>query len=266
MTDNNNRAFMYGESVFTTMRLLDGSLEDWELHFDRLQKGVEFIYGPFNDGDDWMHKLKNRLESKLLELSGDKIVRLSVYREQSRGLIRTGLISVTDLKIHLTQGPLDQSRYVNKTIKLRTCPAPIRPHWWPSFLKAGNYLETILSQKMFMRPGDDDILFLSKDDTIFESSVANIFVVKNDKLYTAPLGPNVLDGVMRKKIINSYNQIFRDLDETETTMEQLFKADGVFGCNSVRGLFIVDRIDDHDIHYGEDFKIKFERLKNKVFK
>ncbi len=257
---------MYGESVFTTMRLLDGTLSDWDLHYDRLQKGVEFLYGPFTDGDDWTHKLKNRLESKFLDLSGDKILRLSVYREQSRGLIRSGLISVTDLKVHLSQGPLDQSRYIDKTIKLRTCPAPMRPHWWPSFLKAGNYLETILAQKMFMRPDDDDVLFLSQDDTVLESSVANIFVVKHDKLYTAPLGANVLDGVMRKKIILSAPDVFKDVDETETTIEQLFKADAVFGCNSVRGLFIIDRIDDHEIKYNEEFKVKFERLKSLVFK
>jgi 4-amino-4-deoxychorismate lyase len=257
---------MYGESVFTTMRLIDGTLSDGDLHYDRLQKGVEFLYGPFSDGDDWIHKLKNRLEAKFLDLSGDKIVRLAVYREQSRGLIRSGLISVTDLKVHLSQGPLDQSRYVDKTIKLRTCPAPMRPHWWPSFLKAGNYLETILAQKMFMRPDDDDVLFLSQDDTILESSVANIFVVKHEKLYTAPLGASVLDGVMRKKIILSAPVVFKDVDETETTMEQLFKADAVFGCNSVRGLFIIDRIDDHEIKYNEEFKVKFERLKSLVFK
>jgi branched-subunit amino acid aminotransferase/4-amino-4-deoxychorismate lyase len=248
------------------MRLLDGILLDWDLHYDRLHKGVEFLYGPFNDGDDWPYKLKNRLEAKFLDLSGDKILRLSVYREQSRGLIRSGLISVTDLKIHLSNGPLDQSRYIDKTIKLRTCPAPVKAHWWPSFLKAGNYLETILAQKMYMRPGDDDVLFLSQDDTVLESSVANIFVVKHDKLYTAPLGPNVLDGVMRKKIIQSATEIFKDVDETETTMEQLLKADAVFGCNSVRGPFIVDRIDDHDIKCNEDFKIEFERLKSLVFK
>jgi 4-amino-4-deoxychorismate lyase len=256
---------MYGESVFTTMRMAEGTLLDWDLHFDRLKKGVEFLYGPFTDEDDWAYKLRNRLDVKFADLTGDKVIRLSVYREQSRGLIRTGLISVTDLRINLSHEPLDQTRYINKTIKLRTCPAPVRPHWWPPYLKAGNYLETILAQKMYLRPGDDDILFLSQDDTILESSVANIFVVKHDKLYTAPLGPNVLDGVMRKKVIQSAINIFQDIDETETTIEQLFKADAVFGCNSIRGLFLVDKIDDHEMNVSEFLKEKIQLLKSKVF-
>ncbi len=256
---------MYGESVFTTMRMAEGTLLDWDLHFDRLKKGVEFLYGPFTDEEDWAYKLRNRLDVKFADLTGDKVIRLSVYREQSRGLIRTGLISVTDLRINLSHEPLDQSRYINKTIKLRTCPAPVRPHWWPPYLKAGNYLETILAQKMYLRPGDDDILFLSQDDTILESSVANIFVVKHDKLYTAPLGPNVLDGVMRKKVIQSAINIFQDIDETETTIEQLFKADAVFGCNSIRGLFLVDKIDDHEMNVSEFLKEKILLLKSKVF-
>lgn len=256
---------MYGESVFTTMRMVEGTLLDWDLHFDRLKKGVEFLFGPFSDGDDWTYKLRNRLDIKFADLNGDKVIRLSVYREQSRGLIRAGLISITDLRIHLSHEPLDQTRYFNKTIKLRTCPAPVRPHWWPSYLKAGNYLETILAQKLYLKPGDDDILFLSQDDTILESSVANIFVVKHDKLYTAPLGPNVLDGVMRKKVIQFAGTIFQDIDETETTIEQLFKADAVFGCNSVRGLFLIDRIDDHEINVSEFFQEKIQLLRNKVF-
>jgi 4-amino-4-deoxychorismate lyase len=255
---------MYGESVFTTMRMIDGVMKDWSLHFERMRRGVEFVYGPFTDGDEWVAKFKNRLENVFQDLDGDKVVRLTVYREQARGLLRTGLISIQDLKIHLNHSVYDRSRVDDRPLKLRTCAISKRPHWWPAFLKAGNYLETILSQKMYLKPGDDDVLFLSQDDTILESSVANIFIVRNNKLYTAPTGPNVLDGIMRKKVCEVAMNYFNEFLEIETSIDQLLKADAVFGTNSVRGLFLVDRIDDYEITYKEEFIHKFEKLRNQL--
>lgn len=265
MSESINRAFMYGESVFTTMRMINGHLCDWEYHFDRLKKGIEFVYGPFTDGEDWPVLLKNRLESKAHTDQGDRVIRLTVYKEQARGLIRTSLMSVNDLKILSTSSPYDPLRSEGKMLSLRTCAAPVRPHWWPSFLKAGNYLETILTQKNFMQPGDDDVLFLSRSDTVLESSVANIFVVRHNKLYTAPGGPSVLEGVMRRKVIDASSYFFDDFEESETTLEQLFRADAVFGTNSIRGPFLIARIDDRDYPYEQEFLNKFEVLKKRVF-
>jgi branched-subunit amino acid aminotransferase/4-amino-4-deoxychorismate lyase len=256
---------MYGESVFTTMRMINGSFQDWEFHFERLVKGIDFLYGPFTEQEDWKMVLKNRLEDKMQDLQGDKVTRIAIYREQTRGLLRIGLLSVSDLRIQMSHSALDHERYENKLIKLRTCPVIKRPQWWPSYLKAGNYLETIMSQKMFMKPGDDDILFLSDEDTVLESSIANIFVVRHNKLYTAPSGPNVLEGVMRRKLITVAVDYFDEVYESKTTMEQLLKADAVIGTNSVRGLFLIDRIDDYEIIYSEEFLDKFKRLKDRVF-
>lgn len=263
MNESSNRAFMYGESVFTTMRMVEGTLADWDYHFERLRKGVEFLYGPFSD-KDWIPLLKNRLETRFQNESGDKVLRLTIYRDQERGLRYTGLASIMDLKVHVSSTPYDHSRIDQRALKLRTCQALMRPHWWPSYLKAGNYLETIILQKRTLKAEDDDLLFLSKNDTVLESSVANIFVVRHNKLYTAPLGPLVLDGVMRRKVIENAKSYFDDFFEAETSMEQLLKADGVFGSNSVRGLFLVDRIDDYEIKYHPDFITKFELLRSKV--
>ena len=265
MSELVNRAFMYGESVFTTMRMINGVLRDWDDHFTRLKEGVSFIYGPFTDGDDWPIHFKNRLEERFLDESGDRVIRLTIYREQDRGLLKTGLVSIRDLKIALHSTPFDSARNEGKMFKLRTCSCPIRPHWWPSSLKAGNYLETILNQKLFMQPGDDDVLFLSQQDTVLESSVANIFILRHNRLYTAPLGPNVLDGVMRKKVLEVAAEIFDGVEETASSLEQLFKADGMIGTNSVRGPFLINRVDEHEMIYSQDFLEKFELLRKRVF-
>lgn len=254
---------MYGESVFTTMRMVNGDLQDWSRHFERLRKGVEFLYGPFLEGHEWFHLLKNRLDSRLLGQEGDKVVRLTVYREQARGLLKSPVISVHDLKLHIHFSDLDSSRFENKRLKLRSCPVIRKPAWWPSYLKAGNYLETILCQKVHMKEGDDDILFLNGTD-VLESSVANIFSVRKNVLYTAPPGPNVLEGIMRQKVLECAHEFFERVQETPVMLENILKADAVFGSNSVRGLFLVDRIDDYEITYSESFLEKFRVMGKRV--
>ncbi|WPU64620.1 aminotransferase class IV [Peredibacter starrii] len=266
MSETHNRAFMYGESVFTTVRMFDGVLQDWEYHFDRLRKGTEFLYGPFTDADEWVGIFKNMLETRMLMENGDRVLRITVYREQQgRGLIRSGLISVTDLKLHLSSTHFDKVR-TDGVFKLRTCPAIMRPRWWPSFLKAGNYLETILAQKIYLKDIDDDLLFLAPDDTILESSVANIFVVRRGKLYTPPAGPNVLEGVMRRKVLDVSKEFFEETEEVASNIDQVLKADLIFGTNSVRGLFLVDHIDGNELKYTQEMLAKFEMLKVRVLR
>lgn len=264
MAENTSRAFLYGESVFTTMRMINGKLMDWELHFERLKKSVEYVYGPFLD-EKWEHILKQQFEEKMIPETGDKIIRLTVHREKARGLGRAELIGINQLKINMLSSVIEEV-LLEKRINLRTAPAENRPHWWPSYLKAGNYLFTILSQKMKLEPGDDDLLFLSPNDEVFESSVANIFVVRNNKLYTAPLGPNVLDGVMRRKVIGVADMLFDEVIESASSLEQLYKADAVFGTNSVRGPFLIGKVNEHTFQYSSGFLDLFENLKRLVLK
>lgn len=112
-----------------------------------------------------------------------------------------------------------------------------------------------------MQPDDDDILFISHDEIVLESSVANIFICRHDKLYTAPAGPLVLEGVMRKRVLAKAHESFSSVQEIETTMKEILKADGVFGTNCIRGLFLVTRIDDHEIIPSPDFLERFDKLK-----
>jgi len=262
MAENTSRAFLYGESVFSTLRMIDGKLMDWELHFERLKKSVEYLYGPFLE-ENWEHFLRQQLEEKCIAESGDKVIRLTVYREKARGLGRANLIGINQLRISVASSSLDDSSS-DKRINLRTAPAESRPHWWPSFLKAGNYLFTILSQKLRLESGDDDLLFLGPNDEVYESSVANIFVVRNNKLYTAPLGPNVLDGIMRKKVIQASSVLFDSCQEVASTLDQVYKADAVFGTNSVRGPFLIGRVNEHSFQYKTEFLDQFENLRRNV--
>ncbi len=264
MAESLNRAFLYGESVFTTVRMENGRLKFWDLHFDRLKKGVEFLFGPFNDQENWIPILKNRLESTIQHEDGDKVIRWTIYRHQTRGLRKLNLISISDLKIHVSIHVFEPERTLGQNIRLRTCPAFIKPHWWPEFLKAGSYLETILAQKVYLTDQDDDILFLSPNDLILESSVANIFILKNNQVYTPPAGPNVLDGIMRRKVLDIAQEYFDDVNEESISLEQAMRAEAVFGTNSIRGIFLIKSIDGVDFQPSSEILRKIDLMRQRI--
>ncbi len=261
MAESLNRAFLYGESVFTTIRMENGRLKFWDLHFDRLKKGVEFLFGPFQDQENWIPILKNRLESTIQHQDGDQVIRWTIYRHQARGLRKLNLISISDLKIHVSIHAYEPERIGGQNIRLRTCPGFMKPHWWPEFLKAGSYLETILAQRVYLTDHDDDVLFLSPNDLILESSVANIFILKNNQLYTPPVGPNVLDGIMRRKVLEIAAEYFDEVNEESTTLEQAIRADLVFGTNSIRGIFLIKSIDGIDFQPSMDLLKKIDQMR-----
>ena len=64
---------------------------------------------------------------------------------------------------------------------------------------------------------------------IMESTIANIFWVKNGVIYTPPLASGCIAGVMRQRIIGLFTITEKPLTESE-----LLDAEEVFLSNSIR--------------------------------
>jgi para-aminobenzoate synthetase/4-amino-4-deoxychorismate lyase len=80
--------------------------------------------------------------------------------------------------------------------------------------------------------GFDEVVFQNEKGEITEGAISNIFIRKNGKLLTPPLGCGVLPGVFRRHLLATD----KTAQEQVLTVEDLKTADAVFLCNSVRGL------------------------------
>jgi para-aminobenzoate synthetase/4-amino-4-deoxychorismate lyase len=79
--------------------------------------------------------------------------------------------------------------------------------------------------------GADEVLYLNERGELAEGSRTNIFVEKNGRLLTPPLGSGLLPGVFRAELLASGKA-----QEAVLNIEDLRTADQVFLGNSVRGL------------------------------
>jgi para-aminobenzoate synthetase / 4-amino-4-deoxychorismate lyase len=86
----------------------------------------------------------------------------------------------------------------------------------------------------------DDALFFNEKDELTEGTIHNVFVVKNGVWRTPAVTCGLLPGTFRARILRKHS----NAQEAILTMDDLTRADKIFLCNSVRGIFPVDLVLD----------------------
>ncbi len=77
-----------------------------------------------------------------------------------------------------------------------------------------------------------DCFVLNTHKRICDASIANVFWVKNKKIYTPPLSEGCIAGVMRKNLLQKIDGIIQQPCE----ISDLQNADEIFLTNAISGL------------------------------
>jgi branched-chain amino acid aminotransferase len=225
-----NRSFRYGDGLFETMMVRDGRLCLSTYHFDRLFSGMQFLS---------LRKTFTRqdLEAQILELcqkNGNpprSRVRMVVFRD-----VGAYPISPTPHFI-IESWPLPGETALNdKGLIIDVFPDGRKACDTLANLKSNNYLlytlATLYAQKYVL----DDCLVLNSQDRIADSTIANLFYVKNGQFYTPPLSEGCVAGVMRRYLLENMPHAGFPIVEKSVTPEDLLNADEIFLTNAIRGI------------------------------
>ena len=118
------------------------------------------------------------------------------------------------------------------------------------------YYENILEHRWAVDSGYDTALFLNEREEVSETSFANIFFVKNDKIYTPEISSGLLRGTMRDFLLENFEII-----EEKIYAKDLDKFDECFISNSLIGVRNVTSIDDVKFCGTEKTRTIQEKLK-----
>ncbi len=97
--------------------------------------------------------------------------------------------------------------------------------------KTLNYMDNILELRKAKEYGLDDYIFRNYKGYYTESTVANLFLIKDNRLYTSYLEDGVLDGTIRRFIIDHF-----DVEVCHITEELLKNTESAFLTNSIIGV------------------------------
>jgi len=113
----------------------------------------------------------------------------------------------------------------------------------------GNYVNSILASQEIKKEGYDEALFLDYKGYVAEGPGENIFIVKDNKLYTPQKG-SILPGITRDSVIQIAQDLSFQVEEKEITAEELKSADEAFFVGTAAEICPIGRIDDVLINKG----------------
>jgi len=139
------------------------------------------------------------------------------------------------------------------------------PNTLPAMSKAGaNYMNSQLIRMEAAINGYAEGIALDAAGYVSEGSGENIFVVRDGKIHTPPLGASVLPGITRDSVIQLAEALGIPVIETLVPREMLYIADEVFFSGTAAELTPIRSIDRITIGSGKRGPIT-ERLQKEFF-
>jgi len=228
-----DHSYRYGDGLFETMRISNGNILLEEYHFERLFSGLETLKfrSPAHFSKQKISEQVNGL-CKKNSVEGSARVRLSVSRG-SGGLYDCD----NDFSYLIESWPLDQKGINENGLIIDIFPDARKSIDVFSNLKSANYLPYVMAAIWANGNKLNDALILNQHGRICDSTIANIFWVKDNKIFTPPLNEGCVAGVMRKKVLAlaTHNPDFL-ISESILTEDILLHADEVFLTNAITGI------------------------------
>jgi branched-chain amino acid aminotransferase len=226
-----NRGLRYGDGIFETMKHKNGKLILSDEHFARLWKGMQMLQFE-------IPKLLSpeKLEAEILQLAAkNKLtaarIRLTIIR--SEGGIYDAKNNTPNYIIEAIALPEDNGLLNSNGLQLCIFNDAKKSLDTFSNLKTNNYLPYFMGALFAKKQQCNDALILNSEGNICDSSIANVFYIKEEVIHTPDLTQGCVAGVMRKFLIDKIRALGFIVHESIVTKENLLAADEVFLSNSI---------------------------------
>jgi para-aminobenzoate synthetase/4-amino-4-deoxychorismate lyase len=203
------------QGVFTTLLVLDGDPVDLEAHIARLDASVRAVYGTTVRAG-----LEDAVRRKAAGLVGRHRLRIDAVPVPDADDV---VVRMSTAKLH---PPASTWRLIPQIV-----PGGMGQHKW-------------IDRSVLGPVGPDyDPLLIDTDGSVLESGRANVFVVLDDGVHTAPLDGRILPGTARARIIEQLTAAGIPVLQRRLTSDDFTRASEVFVSNTLRGVVPVTAVD-----------------------
>lgn len=230
-----NRGFRYGDGLFETMLVRQGKVRLGQLHMDRLAAGMELL----------RLRLQRQislsgLERQVAELcavnglgpENQVRARLTVFRADNGHYNGLGKEAWYFLEVSGLSG----SGWREEGLVIDVFPFGRRPCDHFSQIKSNNYLLSSQAGMFARERGIDDCVLLNSYGRVAETTIANIWWVRDGRIYTPPLAEGCVAGVMRRRLLEALPSAGFKTGEEVITPGELAGADEIFVTNALKGI------------------------------
>ena len=241
-----DRGFLFGDGVYELIPLYGKKIFLLDKHLKRLENSLNLI-GMKNSGFD-INNIENIIKTLIKK---NKYENYFFYIHITRGIQNT--------RQHIYQKNLKPTVLImgenfsvfDKGEISKGFQASIQSdfRWTKSNIKSISLLGSVLLKNYASQHGFYETLLI-RDNKLTEGSASNVFVVKDNKIFTPKLSVDLLPGVTRDLLINLLRQNNLDVFEEDVTESDLKIADEVWCCSSTNFVAPIIQIDDLTINNG----------------
>jgi branched-chain amino acid aminotransferase len=232
----NNRAFLYGDGVFETVKILNNKILFLEDHYFRLMSAMRIVRMEIP-----MNFTMEYIEEQILEVvtanncSNSGRARITVYRNQGGNYLpETNSVSflINSVALENELYSIEENEYEVDLYKDFYVTKQLL-----SNIKTTNKMINVVGS-IFAEENDlDNCLLLNDGKNVIEGLQGNVFMLTGNKLITPPLSEGCLNGIMRKQIIALAKKIETiEVVEEPISPFDLQKADELFITNVIKGI------------------------------
>ena len=256
------RATMYGDAVFETIRMRDNKLLFVEDHYFRLMASMRILRMPIpmEFTPEFFVDEANRLAEEVAVTDGR--LRLQVVRK-SEGKYTPDDNNECVWWMELEELSTQDYTWTSNGLKVDLFKDHYIQPGLLSTLKSSNALPYVLAGIFAKENGFDAMLLVNDKKMLVEANAANVFVLKDNILKTAPLEDGPLRGVFRKNLIGWAKEIGLEIKEESINPFELQKADEIWLTNTISGVQWVEKYRKRT-YKGDKAKELIELLQRKL--
>lgn len=249
-----DRGFLFGDGIFTTLRVAEGSIEGYSEHLELFKEHCQQagISEPTID-PSWLEELviknqalKGNWRLKIL-VTGGEIGRLDLAPRDY------GILSMILKPYELNQ---------EKPIKLTLFPQPIS---YPvSQVKSLSYLDRLWIKEFARKQAFDDACTLSAEGFLLETAFSNIFWRRGDRLSVPDPSLSLMHGATIRFAAKAAGHLGMSVEYAKEQVGNIPTDAQMYICNSLQGIQAVSSIDHYifkrDFGFESSFQNKFREL------
>jgi branched-subunit amino acid aminotransferase/4-amino-4-deoxychorismate lyase len=230
-----NRAFRYGDGLFESIRIIDGEMPLYDLHYPRLVHACEMLKLELDKKFNATYFKKEILKiAKTKGLTKNSRARLSIFRTAGGYYLPKSSRAEFIIEIR----PLTEKGFElnDKGFKIDLYADVEKPISKLSSFKTCNALIYVLAALHRQENNLDDCMLINLKSRIVESIDSNIFIVKDGIVHTPPLVEGCVAGVMRDYVLQLMAKLNIEFVESPLTLEEVFTSDEMFLTNAIHGI------------------------------
>lgn len=238
-----NRGFKFGDGLFETMKSINGHIYFIDEHFARLWQGLQVLQFKIP-----RHITPDLLQAEILALlkknCHNKIARIRLTMFRAEGGLYDVINHTPHYLIQTWELPDETGTWNSNGLVLGIYPDVKKSCDILSNLKNNNFLPYAMAALQAKEQKWNDAVLLNTAGRICDTTIANIFLIKDEVIFTPALQEGCVAGVMRKNMIKLLTAGNYKIIEGKLSIDDLMNADEVFLTNSVYNLRWVQSIGD----------------------